>query len=1288
MSTNLRSFHNEIDTNVHAYQMYQPKSGWGANPATLLTTYSLNLTYQFYPHFHPYVLQLARELSNTDSVFDLLAMNVLYQQANSDGSLVAIPDSTEALLFSLSGTVQAVDSNQNPLLAGASLTLLDSNAPLSVNVPTGTAFTNADGSTSTLASGISISLPLPISIPNSSARGVEISLQVGTAVISMGSTIAVPLTTTTPVILPDQTLVTLLNSASAILSDGTPATLPAGTQILLRTGLPLPQQSPVKLYQQIFTSTAYNPSSFVWSPFPVKDLDFSMEGAYSIYNWELFFHAPLLIAIHLSENQQFQDAQNWFHTIFDPTDDSNGPTPSRFWKVRPFQYTDAELIQQVMLNLSTGQNPQLQRDTINSINAWTKTPFQPFAVAQYRPTAYMLKTVMAYLDNLIAWGDSLFQQYTIETINEATQIYVLAANILGTKPRVVPVKESTAPQTYATIRPNLKQFSDALVDLEVDIPFDSAPSPAPAVDPTGSNTLSNIGQILFFCIPQNDTLLGYWDTVADRLFKIHNSLNIRGIFQKLPLFDPPIDPALLVRAAAEGLDVNAVVNGVNQPLPLVRFQLLISKAGEICQEVKSLGSNLLSSFEKGDGEALSLLRAQHESIVLNLAEMVKYSQWQDAIKSRQGLEQSLASASQRYAYYQKLLGRTDGQINVPSMDPIDTPGLQNLSFSQADDSGEPEMLFDNIKVDIAQDSPSVGEGEVKTLSSYETAELDNLESARDAQIGANVVEALSSGLSLIPETSAHGQPMGVGATISFGGHNLRFNLSGLAGAARAFADQYSFCANKNAKLGSYSRREQESIFQSNLAEGEINQVMKQLRGAQIREAIAEKEYENHQSQMKQSEDIKNFLQGTQLPVGDQGQYQKATTVGLYLWMKGALQGLYADAFQLAFTAAKKAEQALQHELGSSLSYIQSNYLDGKEGLLAGEKLFYDVKRMEMDYHDLNVREYEMTKHVSLLQVAPLSLIQLRSTGSCMLSLPEELFDLDGPGHYFRRIKSVAVTIPCVTGPYTGVNCTLSLQNSSIRTSPQVQGSGYSDGKNLSAYYGTIQAVVTSSGQMDSGLFEINLRDERYLPFEYSGVISQWQLTLPSDVPQFDFDTITDVVLHLRYTAREGGAILKSAAVNNLTAKIGKAQTVGSVRLFSMRHEFPTEWAKFKNTAILPGTAAPLSFNLLPQHFPYWATKLGLKPGSISGVSNGLSGVQFFAETTKPVNLYDDANTATAKTDALTSNSAFGLMMGNLVKIPLPPVVDFADLPVTPYTLYCDNNNMTDLWMAVTWPKNA
>jgi hypothetical protein len=79
-----------------------------------------------------------------------------------------------------------------------------------------------------------------------------------------------------------------------------------------------------------------------------------------------------------------------------------------------------------------------------------------------------------------------------------------------------------------------------------------------------------------------------------------------------------------------------VVSGANQPLPLVRFQLLLQKAAEICQEVKSLGSNLLAVIEMQDSEALSILRARHERTILGLAESVKYSQWQEAIKAREG----------------------------------------------------------------------------------------------------------------------------------------------------------------------------------------------------------------------------------------------------------------------------------------------------------------------------------------------------------------------------------------------------------------------------------------------------------------------------------------------------------------------------------------------------------------------------------------------------------------------------------------------------------------------------
>src|SRR5206468_47042 len=129
------------------------------------------------------------------------------------------------------------------------------------------------------------------------------------------------------------------------------------------------------------------------------------------------------------------------------------------------------------------------------------------------------------------------------------------------------------------------------------------------------------------------------------------------------------------------------------------------------------------------------------------------------------------------------------------------------------------------------------------------------------------------------------------------------------------------------------------------------------------------------------------------------------------------------------------------------------------------------------------------KHVSVLALDAIALIQLKETGTCFLSLPEALFDLDCPGHYLRRLKSVGVTIPCVAGPYTGVNCTLTLLRSRIRASSDASGSyPHFDGEDrrFIEQAGAIESIVTSSGQNDSGLFETNLRDERYLPFEGAG----------------------------------------------------------------------------------------------------------------------------------------------------------------------------------------------------------
>lgn len=194
--------------------------------------------------------------------------------------------------------------------------------------------------------------------------------------------------------------------------------------------------------------------------------------------------------------------------------------------------------------------------------------------------------------------------------------------------------------------------------------------------------------------------------------------------------------------------------------------------------------------------------------------------------------------------------------------------------------------------------------------------------------------------------------------------------------------------------------------------------------------------------------------------------------------------------------------------------------------------------------------------------------------------------MDRPGHYFRRIKSVALSIPCVSGPYASVSCTLTLLKSSI-PSIVLLDDGYAregaEDERFSDHFGSLQSIVTSSGQDDSGLFETNLRDERYLPFELSGVISEWQLELPSELRQFDYDTIADVILHLRYTAREAGGLLRAAVVDNLKTKIDTAQAPGSLRLLSLRRDFPTEWARFKRA---PAQTSELNIKIRQEHFPY------------------------------------------------------------------------------------------------------
>jgi hypothetical protein len=955
--------------------------------------------------------------------------------------------------------------------------------------------------------------------------------------------------------------------------------------------------------------------------------------------------------------------------VFDPTDNGPGPTPERFWKVRAFHENPVQLIEEILVNLSTGADKKLREKTIQCIMAWKDKPFRPHLVARYRPTAYMFKAFTAYLDNLIAWGDSLFRQDTGEAINEATQLYVLAANILGPRPQEVPRKGWQQPRTYASLRTELDALSNLTAEIEVDVPYDIPPHPGNPGDDSALSTIRSIGSTLYFCVPRNDRLMGYWDTVADRLFKIRNSLNIQGVFRQLPLFEPPIDPALLARAAAAGLDIGAVVAGLNQPLPLVRFPLLLSKAVEICQQVTSLGGQLLSAIEKEDGEAMAILRAKHERVVLGLAEVVRYEQWQQSIKSREAVEQSFAAAVQRYTHYERLLGKKDADISIPEMDALDADALAAMSpsFSVA----EPVLAPRDIAIDIASD---LGDSGGKIMSSFEADEMESLGTAQVFTTVAGTLDAVGAGLAVIPQFEIAAKPMGAGAGTTFGGAQLASMMSATAAVNRAIAAGFSYDASLSSKIGSFARRMEDWAFQSNVAAAEITQTYKQLRAAQITEAISEREWRNHQQQIRQAEEIERFL--TDEKTG------KTSSKALYAWLRREVRALYSQGFQFAFEVARKAERALQHELGDpNLTILQFGYLSGRQALLAGEKLQLDLKRMELAYHELNQREYELTRHVSLRQIDPVALLTLRTTGRCTIALPEELFDLDCPGHYFRRIKSVGLSVPCVVGPYASVNVTLTLTRSSVRRSPSLNDNedpyarDGDDTERFTDYYGRVQSIVTSSGTNDAGLFETNLHDERYLPFEGSGAVSEWSLELPSAVKQFDHNTIADVVLHVRYTAREGGMPLRTAAETHLTAAIATATTVGSVRLFSLRHDFPTEWARFTASALSAEGVAPLTVPLRAEHYPYWA-------GAASPIALRHIEVYAASGTTGALSIFDDAAATVKRVDLAVDNTLGGLLYGPL---PAPPPAP-QNLPdaVGAFTWYLNDTSITDLWLALTW----
>lgn len=889
----------------------------------------------------------------------------------------------------------------------------------------------------------------------------------------------------------------------------------------------------LNLYDTAFIN--YKPDLMVVNPYPVEEVDFSYSGAYSLYNWEIFFHIPLLIADRLSTNQKFEDAMKWFHYIFNPTDASNRPSPQRFWRTRPFfeksmpDY-EKEQIETLLKALSSESDDPEIIAWVNSLNKqverWRENPFMPHMIARMRSTAYQKTVVMKYLDNIINWGDQLFRQDTMESINEATQLYILAAMILGRRPEVIKPRFRQNIQSYYSIEPKLDSFSNAMVDAENLVPLADDFNGQDAGAYNGYLTLSNA--MLYFGIPKNDKLWSYWDTVSDRLYKIRNGLNIEGIARQLALFEPPIDPAMLVKAAAAGLDISSAVSSLSSPLPYYRFNIMVQKAAELCSEVKALGAALLSALEKRDSEELALIRAGHEKKVLLATLDIRAKQVDEALKNTESLEKTRSVTEAKLKYYQ----------------------------------------------------------DIEYINTWENQSRNLMAASIIAQGVGTALDIAAGILHYVPQ--ANGGASGISSpvvTVEYGGLQLGNASTSWADVSKGIAAVLSATSSLQATTGSYKRRWAEWKLQERLAEKEIEQIDKQLEAAKIRREISEKELNNHQSQIINAEEIEIFMK------------EKYTNKELYNWMITQISTVYFQSYKLAYDIAKRAEMAYSYELADQGDFIQFGYWDSlKKGLLSGEKLYQDLKRMEVSYLDKNKRNYELTRHISLAHLDPTALLQLKQKSECFVSIPEWFFDMDFPGHYMRRIKAVSLSIPCISGPYTSINCRLTLTTSRIRKTTAVS-DGYEmqldqDDPRFIQNICSIQSIVTSSGQNDSGMFEQNLHDDRYLPFEGAGAISTWKIELDRDCNHFDFNTISDLIIHMKYTAREGGEALKASAKAAFKQMLEDAEASPLAQTFSMRHGFPNEWSRF--TYPISGSNPALELNLTSDYFPMQFRRKSIK----------------------------------------------------------------------------------------------
>ncbi|MDR6641723.1 hypothetical protein J2X57_000917 [Luteibacter sp. 1214] len=681
----------------------------------------------------------------------------------------------------------------------------------------------------------------------------------------------------------------------------------------------------------------------------------------------------------------------------------------------------------------------------------------PDIIAMLDPMHYKLAIFQRWLKLYLDRGDRAYRQQTRDTLTEAKMWYVQASQLLGEQPYFHEVPGSLWPNPTlsraATSTLGALDVLEGTVEPGEELPAD--PGPRGQIDLIDGVFLS----------PLDDDTLQWWPRIAMRLRYLRAGLSLDGRPLVLPLYETPVSPRELqqrrLAAGANGRNLGGPVPA----MPVYRFLYALERARSIVREVMQFGMTLQSLMERKDGDAMGALREDQAVAIQALIKDDYLDRQRQLQTTERGLKQSRARAEQRRDHYQSLIDRN--------------------------------LLSEETAAQIIR---------------YALPPLYHLTA------GAGAAAAF---LDTAPNFYIGGMSFGVGG--------IKWSAVGNAvvqGMQLEAAGMESVAAGLEQKAA-YAVRRDEWNTQKTLAEGDIEQIDIQL--------------EINASEQRQAIDASELLDL-------QYEHARATrdllatrfsSQELFGWQASRASTLYYQLYDIALGLCGEAQSAYAYETRQPEGFILPGVWDDlHQGLLAGEGLLLGLQRMEQAFQQQNIRPLEVERTVSLAALADQPLADLiaevmgadagegmsiRDSGALKVEYGKQGLDIsfslkdagiatDYPASMnlgnARRIKSMALTLPALLGPYEDIRALL----------------GY-DG----AYAGDMprgcQAVAISRGLADSGQFVLDFNDARYLPFEGIPVDDPGEIRLsfpdPADRPQREMLlSITDAILHVRYTIQE------------------------------------------------------------------------------------------------------------------------------------------------------------------------